>query len=128
MLYAVRVAELKPQRGYRVPDEIIRRLISVRMQSSCGMLPSLSVASDPSAYHTGSQRRPQPDAAPGSPPLERGRFEPSVPLKRDPFDFARHESARTSKLYDGRNDQVIDPASFKPGNGAKGVKFIEKSV
>jgi hypothetical protein len=91
------------------------------------MLPSLSVASDPSAYHTGSQRRPQPDAAPGSPPLERGRFEPSVPLKRDPFDFARHESARTSKLYDGRNDQVLDPASFKR-NGAKGLKFINKSV
>jgi hypothetical protein len=62
------------------------------------------------------------------PPLEKGRFEPSVPLKRDPFDFARHESARTSKLYDGRNDQVLDPASFKPGNGAKGLKFINKSV
>jgi hypothetical protein len=62
------------------------------------------------------------------PPLEKGRFEPSVPLKRDPFDFARHEGARTSKLYDGRNDQVLDPASFKPGNGAKELKFINKSV
>jgi hypothetical protein len=25
-------------------------------------------------------------------------------------------------------NKVLDPASFKPGNGAKGVKFIEKSV
>ena len=92
------------------------------------MLPSMSVASDPSAYHTGSQRRPQPDAAPSRPPAGERTIRTLGPLKRDPFDFARHESARTSKLYDGRNDQVLDPASFKPGNGAKELKFINKSV
>jgi hypothetical protein len=87
----------------------------------------LSVA-DLSAYHAGSQRRLQPGAAPGRLPAGERTIRTLGPLKRDPFDFARHESARTSELYDGRNDQVLDPASFKPGNGAKRLKFIDKSV
>jgi hypothetical protein len=37
MLDAVSVAELKPLSMARVPDEIIRRLKLVRMQSSCRM-------------------------------------------------------------------------------------------
>jgi hypothetical protein len=60
-------------------------------------------------------------------PLEGERFEPSVPRKRDPpfksaiqWLLVRHVC---NELCDRGNDQVLDAARFKQGNGANEAGF-----
>jgi hypothetical protein len=61
-----------------------------------------------------------PDSA-----LEGDKFEPSVPLKRDPLFRSAHQWQRTAhkELCDRRNDQVLDAAKFKQGDGANEAGF-----
>ena len=53
-------------------------------------------------------------------PVEGDGFEPSVPRKRDPLFKSAHQSQRAvhNELCDRRNDQVLDAARFKQGDGA----------
>src|SRR5712692_10040828 len=57
------------------------------------------------------------------------RSEPSVPRKRDPrFKFAlqwqRVRHVCTTSAVIARNDQVLDAARFKQGNGANEAGFV----
>jgi hypothetical protein len=55
-------------------------------------------------------------------PTEREGLEPSVPRKRDPLFKSALQWQR-----DRRNDQVLDAARFKQGNGANEAGFVGQS-
>jgi hypothetical protein len=52
-------------------------------------------------------------------------FEPSVPRKRDSLFKSAHQWQRAvhNELCDRRNDQVLDAAKFKQGDGANEAGF-----
>jgi hypothetical protein len=57
--------------------------------------------------------------------LEEDGFEPSVPRKRGPLLKSAHQWQRAvhNELCDRRNDQVLDAARFKQGDGANEAGF-----